>query len=132
MPASRDEAQDAFLRSRNCRLLYRGNAFGCSIHLRYIHHFPDSCFYCSSAGIREGLLPAIPVVLAAAFVITLFIYIFKSPVTAGLSTLIFTLIMMYLAGGLIPTEFLPSFLQKASVLNPFTYLIRFMLTILWR
>ena len=75
---------------------------------------------------------AIPVVVIAAFVITLFIYILKSPVTTGLATLIFTLIMMYLAGGLIPTEFLPSFLQKASVINPFTYLIRFMLTILWR
>lgn len=80
----------------------------------------------------KAFLSGIPVVLISSFVITVFIYIFKNPVTAGLSTLIFTLIMMYLAGGLIPTEFLPVFLQKASVYNPFTYLIRFMLNVLWR
>ena len=77
-------------------------------------------------------ITAIPIVLAAALTITFFVYLFKNPVLAGLFTLIFTVILMYLAGGLVPVEFLPSFLQKASVYNPFTYLIRYMLYMMWR
>ena len=33
--------------------------------------------------------------------------------------------MMYLAGGLIPIDFMSRFFQNAAVYNPFYYLIRF-------
>ncbi len=94
------------------------------------------CIITAKAAVPElslkALFLAAPVILAAAFMITLFVYIFRSPVIAGLFTLVFTLIVMYMAGGLIPSEFLPLFLQKASAYNPFTYLIRFLLNIMWR
>ena len=69
----------------------------------------------------------IPVLMVIAFTVTGICYLFKTPVSASyISFAVFT-VLMYLAGGLLPLEFLPKFLQDASVFNPLRYLIAFTL-----
>ncbi|MBQ7274141.1 MAG: ABC transporter permease [Clostridiales bacterium] len=70
-----------------------------------------------------ALYRMIPVLIIIALMVTLVSYLFRSPVTAAyVSFSVFT-VMMYLAGGLMPLEFLPKFLQESAPYNPFKYII---------
>ena len=78
--------------------------------------------------ITAGIISA----LIISAVISFIIYTVKNPVTACIVVLFAVLILIYPAGGLVPVECLPLFMQKAAVYNPFRYLIKFVLFILWR
>ena len=66
-----------------------------------------------------------PIITIIAVIVTGISYMFRSPVsTAYISFAAFT-VLMYLAGGLLPMEFLPKFIQELSVYNPLRYLIDF-------
>ena len=74
-----------------------------------------------------SLAAMLPIVFILALIVTSFCYLFRSPVSAAyISFAVFT-VLMYLAGGLLPLEFMPKFLQKAAVLNPLKYLADFAL-----
>lgn len=74
-----------------------------------------------------ALLRMLPIIAIIAFIVTGVSYLFRSPVSAAYISFAAFTVLMYLAGGLLPLEFLPRFLQEASVLNPFKYLIAFAL-----
>lgn len=72
-----------------------------------------------------SLVYMVPVLIVIALVVTGISYLFKSPVSAAyISFAVFT-VLMYLAGGLLPLEFLPRFIQEGAVYNPLRYLIDF-------
>ncbi|MBR1797478.1 MAG: ABC transporter permease [Clostridiales bacterium] len=71
----------------------------------------------------RSLLLIIPVITIISLIVTGVCYCFKTPVaSAYISFSVFT-VLMYLAGGLLPLEFLPLFLQKGAVYNPLRLLI---------
>ena len=72
-------------------------------------------------------LRMIPIVFIVSLIVTSVSYLMKSPVAAAYASFALFTILMYLAGGLLPLEFMPRFLKELSVFNPFTYLIRFTL-----
>ena len=87
------------------------------------------------AGLRpnlSALFLILPVILIISAIITFIIYTVKNPVTACIVTLFAVLLLLYPAGGLMPVECLPIFMQKAAAYNPFRYLIKFVLYIMWR
>ncbi len=67
----------------------------------------------------------IPVILVFALIVTGISYLFKSPVSAAYISFAAFTVLMYLAGGLLPLEFLPKFLQETAWINPLRYLIDF-------
>ena len=72
-----------------------------------------------------SLYRMIPVLIILSVIVTGMCYLFKTPISASyISFAVFT-VLMYLAGGLVPLEFLPRFLQKGAVFNPLRYLIDF-------
>ena len=82
------------------------------------------CFIFESMKILS-LITVIPAVLIIALLGTGLCYLVKSPTAVSYITFGAGTILMYLAGGLIPLDFMPVFFQKAAVFNPFYYLIRF-------
>ncbi len=72
-----------------------------------------------------SLVYIVPIIVIIALIVTGISYIFKSPVSAAyISFAVFT-VLIYMAGGLLPLEFLPKFLQEGAVYNPLRYLIDF-------
>lgn len=78
-----------------------------------------------------ALVGMIPVVFLISFIITLVCYLVKNEVTSGLICFLFFTIAMYLAGGLVPLEFCPRFIQEISIYNPFYYVIKLMLRVMF-
>ena len=74
-----------------------------------------------------ALIKMLPVIAIIAFIVTGVSYLFRSPVSAAYISFAAFTVLMYLAGGLLPLEFMPKFLQEMSVYNPFKYLISFTL-----
>jgi len=100
---------------------------GCAasmIYLVYLLLFICLCFIFESMKILS-LITVIPAVLIIALLGTGLCYLVKSPTAVSYITFGAGTILMYLAGGLIPLDFMPVFFQKAAVFNPFYYLIRF-------
>lgn len=84
--------------------------------------------YFTSIGVNlMALVRMIPMIVLIAVIVTGVSYLFKSPVSAAYISFAAFTVLMYLAGGLLPIEFLPRFLQEASVYNPFKYVIAFAL-----
>ena len=100
---------------------------GCAavmIYLLYIVMFICLCFIFESMKILS-LITVIPTILIIALLGTSLCYIVKSPAAVSYITFGAGTLMMYLAGGLIPIDFMSRFFQNAAVFNPFYYLIRF-------
>ena len=74
-----------------------------------------------------ALVRMLPIIALIAFVVTGVSYMFKSPVSAAYISFAAFTVLMYLAGGLLPLEFLPRFLQEGAVYNPLKYIIEFTL-----
>ena len=72
-----------------------------------------------------ALFMILPVLMILGLFILLLSYSVHSPVYSNLAILVSIVLLMYLAGGLIPAEFLPKFLQDLSKYNPVSWLIRF-------
>ena len=100
---------------------------GCAavmIYLIYILIFVCLCFVFESMKVLS-LLTVIPVVLIVALAGTALCYLVKSPTTVSYITFGAGTSLMYLAGGLIPLDYMPHFFQNAAVINPLHYLIEF-------
>ena len=100
---------------------------GCAavmIYLLYILVFVCLCFVFESMKILS-LITVIPVVLIIALSGTALCYLVKSPTTVSYITFGAGTSFMYLAGGLIPLDYMPHFFQNAAVFNPLYYLIQF-------
>ena len=100
---------------------------GCAavmIYLLYIVMFICLCFIFDSMKILS-LITVIPTILIIALLGTTLCYLVKSPAAVSYITFGAGTLMMYLAGGLIPIDFMSRFFQNAAVYNPFYYLIRF-------
>ena len=100
---------------------------GCAavmIYLLYVVMFICLCFIFESMKILS-LITVIPTILIIALLGTALCYIVKSPAAVSYITFGAGTLMMYLAGGLIPIDFMSRFFQNAAVYNPFYYLIRF-------
>ena len=74
-----------------------------------------------------ALVRMMPIIALIAFIVTCVSYLFKSPVSAAYISFAAFTVLMYLAGGLLPLEFLPRFLQEGAVYNPLKYVIDFTL-----
>ena len=72
-----------------------------------------------------SLITVIPVILIVALIGTGLCYLVKSPSAVSYITFGAGTSMMYLAGGLIPLDYMPKFFQTAAVFNPLYYLIKF-------
>lgn len=82
--------------------------------------------YFTSIGISLwALVRMLPIIAVIAFTVTGVSYLFRSPVSAAYISFAAFTVLMYLAGGLLPIEFLPRFLQENAVYNPLKYLIDF-------
>ncbi len=72
-----------------------------------------------------GLFTTIPFILILALAGTGLCYLVKSPSTVSYISFGAGTALMYLAGGLLPLDYMPHFFQLAAVYNPFYYLITF-------
>ena len=100
---------------------------GCAavmIYILYVIMFICLCFIFESMKVLS-LITVIPAILIIALLGTALCYLVKSPATVSYITFGAGTLMMYLAGGLIPIDFMSRFFQNAAVFNPFYYLIRF-------
>ena len=100
---------------------------GCAavmIYLLYIVMFICLCFIFDTMKLLS-LITVIPTILIIALIGTALCYIVKRPATVSYITFGAGTLMMYLAGGLIPIDFMSRFFQNAAVYNPFYYLIQF-------
>ena len=98
---------------------------GCAavmIYMLYIVMFVCLCFIFDSMKILS-LITVIPTILIIALLGTALCYLVKSPAAVSYITFGAGTLMMYLAGGLIPIDFMSRFFQNAAVYNPFYYLI---------
>lgn len=94
------------------------------MYLIYLVIFICLCFIFDSMKILS-LITVIPAILLIAIGGTALCYLVKSPSTVSYITFGAGTSLMYLAGGLIPLDYMPHFFQKAAVFNPVYYLIRF-------
>ena len=78
-----------------------------------------------------ALVRMLPIIALLALIVTGVSYLFKSPVSAAYISFAAFTVLMYLAGGLLPLEFLPRFLQEGAVYNPLKYVIAFTLEALF-
>ncbi|MCQ2516527.1 MAG: ABC transporter permease [Saccharofermentans sp.] len=78
-----------------------------------------------------ALIAVLPVVLMIATVISGVCYVVKNSVASGYVIFAVGTLLMYLAGGLMPLEFMPRFLQELAIYNPCYYLIGFMLKVMF-
>ena len=74
-----------------------------------------------------SLVTVIPAILIVAVIGTALCYVVKSPAAVSYITFGAGTSLMYLAGGLIPLDYMPKFFQTAAVYNPLYYLIQFFL-----
>ena len=74
-----------------------------------------------------SLITMIPVVVLSAAITLFAAMLFKSEHLANGTLFILTILVVYLAGGLIPLILMPKFLQTAAAANPFTYLLKYIL-----
>ena len=74
-----------------------------------------------------SLITMIPVVMLSAAITLFAATFFKSEHLANGTIFIITILIVYLAGGLIPLILMPKFLQSAAAANPFTYLLKYIL-----
>jgi len=72
-----------------------------------------------------SLVAVIPVILVIAVTGTALCYLVKSPATVSYITFGAGTSLMYLAGGLIPLDYMPRFFQSMANYNPVHYLILF-------
>ena len=72
-----------------------------------------------------SLITVLPVIFIIALGGTALCYIVKSPSAVSYITFGAGTCLMYLAGGLIPLDYMPKFFQTAAVFNPLHYLIVF-------
>ncbi len=94
------------------------------IYLIYLLVFICLCFIFESMKILS-LITVIPVILIVGLAGTSLCYLVKSPSTVSYITFGAGTSLMYLAGGLIPLDYMPHFFQKIAVFNPLYYLIQF-------
>ena len=102
---------------------------GCSafmMYLLYLLIFTALCFIFDTVKFLS-LITVIPAILIVAVIGTALCYIVKSPAAVSYITFGAGTSLMYLAGGLIPLDYMPKFFQSAAVFNPVYYLIQFFL-----
>ncbi|MBR3278652.1 MAG: ABC transporter permease [Lachnospiraceae bacterium] len=92
------------------------------MYLLYVLIFVCLCFIFESMKILS-LITVIPFILIVALAGTALCYIVKSPTTVSYITFGAGTSLMYLAGGLIPLDFMPHFFQTAADYNLVHYLI---------
>ena len=94
------------------------------MYILYVLIFISASFIFDSMKVLS-LVTIIPVILIVALIGTALCYLVKSP--AAVSYIMFGAgtSLMYLAGGLIPLDFMPRFFQNAAAFNPLHYLILF-------
>ena len=100
---------------------------GCAavmIYMLYVLLFVCLCFIFESMKILS-LITVIPVIIIIAMAGTALCYLVKSPAAVSYITFGAGTSLMYLAGGLIPLDFMPRFFQTAALFNPLYYLIQF-------
>ena len=94
------------------------------MYILYVLIFVSACFIFDSMKILS-LITIIPVILIVALIGTGLCYLVKSPSTVSYIMFGAGTSLMYLAGGLIPLDFMPRFFQNAAAFNPLHYLILF-------
>ena len=83
-------------------------------------------------GVNElSLLLMIPVIILISFVSSALLYLVKKPNTVAFITFGAGLVIMYLAGGLMPVEYMPKFFHTAVLANPVYYLIQYVLGVMF-
>lgn len=100
---------------------------GCAavmIYMLYVLLFVCLCFIFESMKILS-LITVIPAIIIIAMAGTALCYLVKSPAAVSYITFGAGTSLMYLAGGLIPLDFMPRFFQTAALFNPLYYLIQF-------
>ena len=100
---------------------------GCAavmIYMLYVLLFVCLCFVFESMKILS-LITVIPAIIIIAMAGTALCYLVKSPAAVSYITFGAGTSLMYLAGGLIPLDFMPRFFQTAALFNPLYYLIQF-------
>lgn len=100
---------------------------GCAavmIYFVYLLLFICLCFIFETMN-ALSLITVIPAVLIIALLGTSLCYLVKSPTTVSYITFGAGTSLMYLAGGLIPLDFMPHFFSLAAIYNPFYYLNQF-------
>ena len=96
------------------------------MYLLYLLIFTALCFIFDTVKFLS-LITVIPAILIVAVIGTALCYIVKSPAAVSYITFGAGTSLMYLAGGLIPLDYMPKFFQSAAVFNPVYYLIQFFL-----
>ena len=94
------------------------------MYLLYILIFVCASFIFDSMKILS-LVTVLPVIIIVALAGTGLCYIVKSPTAVSYITFGAGTSLMYLAGGLIPLDYMPRFFQNAALFNPLYYLIQF-------
>ena len=94
------------------------------IYMLYVLLFVCLCFIFESMKILS-LITVIPAIIIIAMAGTALCYLVKSPAAVSYITFGAGTSLMYLAGGLIPLDFMPRFFQTAALFNPLYYLIQF-------
>ncbi len=79
-----------------------------------------------------ALITIFPVLMVLGLFILLLSYAVRNPVYSNLVILVAIVLLMYIAGGLIPEDFLPKFLQDIARWNPVSVMIRFMRFVLFK
>lgn len=96
------------------------------MYVIYLLLFAALCFIFDTTK-PLSLITVIPAILIVALIGTALCYIVKSPAAVSYITFGAGTSLMYLAGGLIPLDYMPKFFQTAAVYNPVYYLIQFFL-----
>ena len=78
-----------------------------------------------------SLLLMIPVIILISLISSGLAYTVKNPNTVSFITFGAGLVILYLAGGLIPVEYMPKFFQSAVHINPVYHLIRYVLGVMF-
>ncbi len=98
---------------------------GCAAFMMYVLYiliFVSLVFIFDSMKVLS-LITVIPVILIVALTGTGLCYLVKSPTAVSYITFGAGTSLMYLAGGLIPLDYMPHFFQTAAAFNPLHYLI---------
>lgn len=125
-----------YLRQKNCgiskpAIILTNSAAGfVAVYIVYLLLFTALCL----TGMKPSLLSLvtmIPVIFLISLIIRLFSELSYSPHIANLMIFLTVLLLTYLAGGLMPIQFLPKFLQNTVFWNPMAWLIRFSQTVIF-
>jgi hypothetical protein len=113
-------------RGINSFLCYLCEFISCipAVYITFIPCLVVVCIYNGQAK-PSTLFTIIPVIIVAAFFISLVCHLCSSLFSANLIIFFITMLLMYIGGGLVPSSFLPGVIQSLSQYLPGEYLISY-------